>query len=72
MLSRIKLWLYGSALTMLIAFAAWLYRKGGKDRMNRETKRRLDAMKDAKDIRHEIEGSDDKRLVDILTGRVRK
>lgn len=32
----------------------------------------VEAGKEAKDNRHEIESSDDKRLTDILTGRVRE
>ena len=72
MLSRIKLWLYGSAAAIVIKASLWLYWMGRRSEQNKHTRRRLDAMKDAKDIRHEVEGSDDKRLVDILTGRVRK
>ncbi len=72
MLSKIKLWLYGAALAASVAFATWLYRKGAADQVNKETRRRIDAMQDAKDIRHEVQNSDDSRLVDILSGRVRK
>jgi hypothetical protein len=32
----------------------------------------VEAMQDAKENRHEIENSDDQRLVDILSGKLRK
>ena len=72
MVSKIKLWLYGVAAAIAVKASLWLYWMGRRSEHNKQTRRRVDAMKNAKDIRHEVEGSDDQRLVDILTGRVRK
>ena len=72
MLSKIKLYLYGFGLALWSGLMAWAYVKGKQSERNKHTRRRVEAMKDAKEIRHEIQDSDDKRLVDILTGRVRK
>ena len=71
MLSKVRLWLYGLGLAAWSAVMAWVYIMGRRSEQNKQTRRRVDAMKDAKETRHEIQNSDDQRLVDILTGRVR-
>ena len=71
MLSKIRLWLYGLGLAAWSGLMAYVYILGRRSEQNKHTRRRVDAMKDAKETRHEIQNSDDQRLVDILTGRVR-
>ena len=63
--------MYGLGLALAPIVASVLYAMGRKSEQNKHTRRRVDAMKDAKETRHEIQNSDDQRLVDILTGRVR-
>ena len=72
MIANIRLYLYGIFAAVLAYIGARLYAKGKSDVQAANTARRIDAMKDAKEIRDEIQTSDDDRLVDILTGRVRK
>lgn len=72
MFSQIKLKLYGAAFALVAWAAAWLYRKGRRDEVDRHVRRRVEAMKEARETRHEAQGSDDQRIVDILIGRVRK
>ena len=73
--SLIPDWLITAAAAGLTGFVAllvgrWTGRREGKateraDRAESNAK----AAKDAKDIRHETETTDDQRLVDILVGR---
>ncbi len=72
MLTQVRLWLYGALAAILALVTLGAYRKGGKDKEAAYVRRRVEAMKDAKATRIEAETSDDARLVDILTGRVRK
>jgi hypothetical protein len=72
MIANIRLYVYGIFAAVLAYAGARLYAKGKSDVQAANTARRIDAMKDAKEIRDEVQNSDDQRLVDILTGRVRK
>ena len=72
MLASRRVWLYGAVAAAVAILTLSAYRNGGKDKEAAYTRRRVDAMRDAKEIRDEIQTSDDNRLVDILTGRVRK
>jgi len=71
-------WLKKLLAALVIGYAAFraVLRLGGQvERAQGRAKRaegNLKAARDAKDTRHEIETSDDQRLVDILTGRVRE
>ena len=71
MLSKIKLYLYAIGAAAWAALMVWANMRGRQSERDRQARRRVDAMNEAKGIRHEVQGSDDKRLVDILTGRVR-
>ena len=71
MLSKIRLYLYAIGAAAWSGLMAWVYIMGRRNEQNKQTKRRVDAMQDAKETRHEIQNSDDQRLVDILAGRVR-
>ena len=72
MISKVKLYLYGIFAAFLAYIGARLYAKGKSDAEAKQTRRKIDAMQDAKEIRDEVQSSDDQRLVDILSGRVRK
>jgi hypothetical protein len=72
MIAKIKLYLYGIFAAVLAFAGVYLYRKGKSDAAAKHVRRRVDAMKNAKEIRDEIQTSDDQRIVDILAGRVRK
>jgi hypothetical protein len=72
MLSKLRLYLYGIGVAAWAGLMAWAYVQGKQSEQNKHTRRRVEAMKDAKETRHEIQNSDDQRLVDILAGRVRK
>lgn len=67
-------WL-GAALGWLAAGGAvWVMAwrsRGQKAKLDR-AKENANAAKGAKDNRHEIDTDDDQRIIDILTGRVRK
>ena len=71
MLSKIRLWLYAIGVAAWSGIMAWAYVMGRRSEQSKHTRRRVETMKDAKETRHEIQNSDDQRLVDILTGRVR-
>jgi hypothetical protein len=71
MLSKIRLYLYVIGAASWAGLMAWAYTQGRKNEQGKHTRRRVDAMKDAKETRHEVQNSDDQRLVDILAGRVR-
>jgi hypothetical protein len=72
MLTKVKLYLYGIFATFMAFAGVYLYRKGKTDAKADHVRRRVEAMQDAKENRHEIENSDDQRLVDILSGKLRK
>jgi hypothetical protein len=72
MFSALRLWLYGALAAAVAVLTLGAYRKGGKDKEAAYIRRRVDAMRDAKETRHEVQNSDDARIVDILTGKLRK
>jgi Na+/H+ antiporter NhaC len=72
MLTKVKLYLYGIFAAFMAFAGVYLYRKGKADAKSDHVRRRVEAMTDAKENRHEIENSDDQRLVDILSGKLRK
>lgn len=61
----------GVALAILGAWTAGK-REGGQVAAQRRAEANAKAGKDAKDNKHDLETSDDQRLIDVLTGRVRK
>jgi len=68
-LNRIKLWLAGAA-TAIAALAALYFRGKAEGRQEAETKhvrRRVEAMKTAKDVRDEVES--DPYFIDRAAGR---
>ena len=68
----IRKWLYGAFFAIASFLGVVLYRSGKSNVEVKQVRRRVDAMEKAKETRHEVETSDDDRLLDILTGRVRK
>jgi ATP:corrinoid adenosyltransferase len=60
----------GVGIALLVA--AWLAgrREGNKNANSDIVEANLEAAKTAKEIRHEIETSDDQHLVDVLTGKL--
>lgn len=71
MISKLRLYLYAIVTAAWAGLMAWAFVKGKQSEQRKHTRRRVEAMKDAKETRHEIQNSDDQRLVDILAGRVR-
>jgi uncharacterized membrane protein YebE (DUF533 family) len=72
MLTGIKAWLYGAVIAVWAGMVAWAYVAGRRYQRAKSGQQRADAMKDAKQVREDVQTSDDQRLVDILTGRVRR
>lgn len=72
MLSKIRLYIYGAIAGALAILIGLVYKKGMKDVNDKETLRKIEAMMEAKDIRHDVEISDDQYLVDVLTGKLHK
>ena len=71
-MTKIRLWIYGAVVFVAALIGSWLHILGRRHEQRKADRRNTSAMKDAKDIRHELQTSDDTRLVDILSGRVRK
>lgn len=71
MFSGLRAYLYGAVLAIWAGVSTWLYFKGRQDAKAADNQDRLDAIQDVRETRHELETSDDDRLVDILTGKLR-
>lgn len=54
------------------AIMAAVYVVGRIGRRNSDARKQLQAIRKAKEIRDDVESASDQRLVDILTGRVRR
>lgn len=54
-LGQIKLYLLGAAAFVGTVFGVYLKRSGRKEAENEHVRRRIDAMKTAKDVRNEVE-----------------
>lgn len=72
MLTKLKLYIYGAFGVALAFVLALVYRNGRSDQQNTQIRGQLDAMREAKEIKEDVETQDDTYLVDVLTGRVRK
>lgn len=74
MIARVKCWLALAGGFLMALLAAWsLGRREGAQRARADrAERNVEAAQEAKEVRHEIENSDDARLHDILTGRMRR
>jgi len=61
MITRLKLWLAGAAAFVVTVFGVYLKGKsaGRQDVENEHVRRRIDAMKKAKDIRDEVDSDPD-------------
>ena len=71
-LAKIKAW-YKWGITVLLSLGGvWLYLKGRRDQKATYSHSQVKAIKEAKETRDEVQTADDQRLIDILTGRVRK
>jgi len=57
-LNQIKLYLVGVAAFLLTVFGVYLKRSGRKEAENEQMRRRIDAMKTAKDVRDDVESDD--------------
>ena len=57
-LNQIKLYLVGAAAFLLTVFGVYLKRSGRKEAENEQMRRRIDAMKTAKDVRDDVESDD--------------
>jgi membrane protein DedA with SNARE-associated domain len=71
-MTKIRLWIYGAVAFVAALVGAWLHILGRRHEQRKADRRNTSAMKEAKEIRHDLQTSDDQRLIDILSGRVRK
>jgi hypothetical protein len=71
-MTKIRLWIYGAVVAVAALIGSWLHILGRRHEQRKADRRNTDAMKNAKEIRHDLQTSDDQRLIDILSGRVRK
>ena len=55
MIASIRHYLYAAVMAVLAFFGLYLYREGRKDERDKLSRDNLDAMREAKEIRHEVE-----------------
>lgn len=71
MLGSLKRWVYSAFFALSITIGTWLWFSGRNHERDKRMRDRMKSIKKAKETRDEIETSDDQRIVDILTGKLR-
>lgn len=66
MLGRIKVYIAAGVAAMIGALGVLAYILGGANEESKNDKRRIEAIKRAKEVSNEVQGMDDQRLIDVL------